>query len=177
MTSYLNEVTFPGKAGQADTTVFGLGASVFIGGLLSGQVTMRGFFDPTATTGPDAVLAGLLGSQPDTGLTVVAQVTDQSNYGQIILCPSGSSSGVAMIADLVATDYSVSAPVNNAVSFTASFNLSGATPASDAMNGGTTTGAYGLQIIRGATSVVFDTAWIAAAGGVASFADLIGTTT
>ena len=44
------------------------------------------------------------------------------------------------------------------------------------MNSGTTTGAYGLQIVRAATSVVFNTAWIAAAGGAASFTALIGTT-
>lgn len=175
MTSYLNEVTMPGKAGTAETTVFGRGAKTFIGGLLEGQLTMKGFFDPTASTGPDAVLAGLLGSQPTKGMTVVGQVTTQSNYGQFIICPSGSSSGVAAIGDVVLTDYSISAPVSGVVSFSASFMFSGATTASDAMNGGTTTGAYGLQIIRAATSVVFNTAWIAAAGGAASYSALMTT--
>lgn len=176
MTPFLSEATVPGKAGTAETTVFGKGAKTFIGGLLEGQVTMKGYFDPTATTGPDSVLAGLLGQQATKGMTVVATVTTQSNYGQFILCPAGSSSGVAMIADVVLTDYNVSSPVTGVNAFTASFMLSGATTATASLNGGTTTGAYGLQVIRAATSVVFNTAWIAAAGGSASFAALINTT-
>jgi hypothetical protein len=180
MTPYVGEVTTPGKAGIADTTVFGKGAKTFIGGLLEGQVTMKGFFDPTATSGPDAVLAGLLGTQPTKGMTVVAQVTTQSNYGQFILCPAGAASSatnLALIADVVLTDYNVSAPVTGVVAFTATFNLSGATTATNSLNGGTTTGAYGLQIIRAATNVVFNTAWIASAGGAASYSALMGTTT
>jgi hypothetical protein len=178
MTPYTNEVTLPGKAGIAETTVFGLGAKTFIGGLLEGQLTTKGFFDSTATTGEDFVLAGLLGTQPDKGLTVVAQVTEQSNYGQFILFPGGygSATNIAAIGDAVITDYSLSAPVNNVVSFTATFNLSGATPASDSMNGGTTTGAYGLQVIRAQTQYVLSTGWISGAGGAASYADLIGST-
>lgn len=176
LTPYVSEVTLPGKAGTADTTVFGKGAKTYIGGLLEGTLTLKGFFDPTATTGPDQILTALLGSQPTTGMTVVAQVTGQSNYGQFILMPSGATSGVAAIGDIVMTDYSVMAPVTGVVAFTATFNLSGATPASNAMNGGTTTGAYGLQVIRAQTSVVFNTAWIAAAGGAATYAALLGTT-
>lgn len=176
MTAYTSEVALPGKAGIAETTVFGRGAKTFIGGLLEGQLTMKGFFDPTTTSGPDAVLSGLLGSQPAKGLTVVAQVTAQSNYGQFILCPSGSSAGVAALGDIVLTDYSITAPVGGVVAFTATFNLSGATTATDTLNGGTTTGAYGLQVIRGAVGTVFNAAWIAAAGGAATFAALIGST-
>lgn len=178
MTPYTNEVTLPGKAGIAETTVFGLGAKTFIGGLLEGQLTMKGFFDSTATTGEDFVLAGLLGTQPTKGLTVVAQVETQSNYGQFILFPGGygASTNIAAIGDAVITDYSLSAPVNNVVSFTATFNLSGATPASDSMNGGTTTGAYGLQVIRAQTQYVLSADWITGSGGAASYADLIGST-
>lgn len=178
LTSYVSEVTLPAKAGTAETTVFGRGAKTYIGGLLEGTMTVKGFFDPTATSGPDVVLAGLLGTQPATGLTVVAQVTAQSNYGQFILCPSGATAttGVAALGDVVITDYQVSAPVSGVVAFNATFQLSGATPASATLNGGTTTGAYGLQVIRATNPVVFNTAWIAAAGGAASYAALIGTT-
>ena len=179
MTPYVNEVTLPGKAGIAETTVFGLGAKTYIGGLLEGQMTMKGYFDPTVPNGPDFVLAGLLGTQPNKGLTVVAQVTSQSNYGQFLLFPGGWSSSVTNIGalgDAVIVDYSISAPVNNVVSFSATFNLSGATPASDALNGGTTTGAYGLQVIRGQVQYILSTGWIAAGGGAATYADLIGST-
>lgn len=176
MSSYVSEVTVPAKAGVAETTVYGRGAKTYIGGLLEGTLTVKGFFDPTATSGPDVVFAGLLGSQPTTGLTVVAQVTAQSNYGQVILFPSGSTTGIGMIADIVVTDYQVSAPVSGVVAFNATFQLSGATPATGTLNGGTTTGAYGLQVIRAASTVILNTAWIAAAGGAASFAALVSST-
>lgn len=169
LSPFSGEVTIPGKAGTAETTVFGKGAKTFIGGLLEGQVTLKGYFDPTATTGPDAILSGLLGTQPTKGMTVVAQVTTQSNYGQFILFPSGVAAGVGAIADVVLTDYNVSAPVTGVVSFTASFVLSGATTATATLNGGTTTGAYGLQVIRASSTVILNTAWIAAAGGAASY--------
>ena len=179
MTPYVNEVTLPGKAGIAETTVFGLGAKTYIGGLLEGQMTIKGYFDPTTPQGPDFVLAGLLGTQPSKGLTVVAQVTEQSNYGQFILFPGGWSSSptnVGALGDAVIVDYSISAPVNNVVSFSATFNLSGATPASNTLNGGTTTGAYGLQVIRGQVQYMLNANWIAGAGGAATYADLIGST-
>jgi hypothetical protein len=174
MTSYVTEVTLPAKAGTAETTVFGKGAKTYIGGLLEGTMTVKGFFDATATVGPDVVLSGLLGTQPNKGMTVVAQVTTQSNYGQFVLCPGGSTgSGVTKLGDCVITDYNISDPVNNVVSFTANFELSGATTATATLNGGTTTGAYGLQVITAANSVVFNTAWIAAGAGVGSFATLV----
>ncbi len=176
MTAFTSEVTVPGKSGLADTTVFGKGAKTWINGLMEGTLTVKGFWDPTTTTGPDAVFAGLLGTQATTGLTVVAQVTAQSNYGQFILCPAGSTTGLAVLGDCVLADYQVLAPVANVVSFQATFNLSGATTATATLNGGTTTGAYGLQVIRAATSVVFNTAWIAAAGGAATYAALMSTT-
>lgn len=176
MSSYVSEVTAPGKAGIAETTVYGRGAKTYIGGLLEGTLTVKGFFDSTAVSGPDVVLAGLLGTQPSTGLTVVAQVTAQSNYGQMILFPSGAASGVGLIADVVITDYQVNAPVSGVVAFNATFQLSGATTATATLNGGTTTGAYGLQIIRAASTVILNTAWITGAGGAASYAALIGST-
>jgi hypothetical protein len=199
ITPFLNEVTLPGKAGVAETTVFGRGAKTYIGGLLEGQVTMKGYFDPTSTStsftgvsnpqSPDQTLAALLGSQAGLnvgatsgkGLTVVAQVGVQSNYGQFILCPSGSSTGEALIMDLVMTDYSVTAPVTGVVAFTATFNLSGApnlpltyTSANQTAYAAAT---YGLQVIRAPVANVFSVGWIAASGGVASASALINTTT
>jgi hypothetical protein len=192
LTPFLTEAGFPGKAGIAETTVFGLGAKTFIGGLLEGQVTMKGFVDfvgnPDAvipsTPGIDDVLAGLLGTQPDKGLTVVAQVSTQSNLGQILFLPGGeavSTTNYGLIADLVITDYSTTAPVNNVVAITSTFNLSGATPAEDLVHnsGFTSTGEnppYGLQIIRAATADIFDADWLAAGSGPTSYAELIGTT-
>lgn len=183
MTSYVSEVTIPGKAGVAETTVFGRGAKTYIGGLLEGTVTMKGFFDPTATSGPDVVLAGLLGTQPNKGLTVVAQVTSQSNYGQFILFPSGAalSSGIGALGDLVITDYQISAPVSGVVAFNATFQLSGAPTLPLVYTTGSQTAyaaaTYGLQVLRAPSSDILSTGWIVTSGGVASFSALVGTTT
>ena len=197
---YLNEVAFPGKAGIAETTVFGRGAKTYIGGLLEGQLTMKGFFDPTSTatsfTGVsnpqpmDATMSGLLGSQAGLavgatsgkGLAVVAQVGVQSNYGQFILMPSGYATGDALIADVVMTDYSVTAPVTGVVAFTATFQLSGAPilPLTYDVSTGTTyaTNTYGLQIIRSSVSNLFSSTagWISAGGGATTAAALITST-
>lgn len=183
MTSYVSEVTLPAKAGVAETTVFGRGAKTYIGGLLEGTMTMKGFFDPTSPGGPDVVLAGLLGTQATKGLTVVAQVATQSNYGQFILFPSGSTaaSGVGALGDVVITDYQVSAPVSGVVAFTATFQLSGAptlpltyTSASQTAYAAAT---YGLQVLRAPSADILSTGWIVSAGGVANLAALAGTTT
>jgi len=202
MTPYASEVTVPGKAGVAETTVFGRGAKTYIGGLLEGQVTMKGFFDPTAQTGPDAILSGLLGQQAGLangsaygiGLAQVAQVTVQSNYGQFLFLPAGSgaNTNTVIIADVVLTDYSLSAPVSGVVSYTATFNLSGApqygqyngaaaltvrtsrtgatfgptsTSATTAYTGSDQTGGpYGLQVVRAAYGDVFGQTGSASAG-------------
>lgn len=179
MTSYVNDVNLPAKATTADATVFGKGAKTFIGGLLEGQFSIKGFYDSTATSGPDAVFAALLGTQPTTGMTVVGAVTAQSNYGQFIYCPAGSATTAGNMAkwwDGVLTDYTVSAPVGNTVSFTVTGQFSGATTATATMNGGTTTAAYGLQVLNVANSVFFSTAFITGAAGASSFANLIGST-
>lgn len=194
LTSAVSEVTLPAKAGIAETTVFGRGAKTYIGGLLEGTMTVKGYFDPAAETGgaggnysniaaPDVVFAGLLGSQPTTGLTKVAQVTTQSNYGQFILFPSGSSvaSGIGALGDCVITDYQVSAPVSGVVAFNATFQLSGAptlplvyTSASQTAYAAAT---YGLQVLRAPSSDILSVGWIVTSGGAASFSALMGTTT
>lgn len=187
MTPYVTEVTLPGKAGTAETTVFGKGAKTFIGGLMEGQMTMKGFYDPTNTptnaagNGPDEVLAGLLGTQSSIGLTVVAQVTSQSNYGQFLLMPAGSTAagGVALLGDCVITDYSLSNPVSNVVSFSATFALSGAPTLpltyTAANQTAYATATYGLQVLRCVTADVFSSGWIVSSGGSATYAALLGT--
>ena len=174
MTPYTTEITVPAKAGIAETTVFGRGAKTYIGGLLEGTLTVKGFWDPTATSGPDAVFSGLLGSQPNIGLSVVAQVLYASNYGQFIILPAGlgssaDSAHTCLIGDIVLTDYNVSDPVTNVVSFTATFQLSGAPIFSSAgvianTGGSTNTGSTGLQVIRNTTANVLASTWQATAG-------------
>lgn len=129
LTSYTGEVTLPGKSQAADTTIFGQGAKTYISGLIEGTATVKGFYDPTTTSGPDAVFAGLLGGQATTGFYAVAQVTSQSNNGQFQLYPNGSASADAAhpvkVWDAVITDYQIMAPVGNVVNFTVTMNISG----------------------------------------------------
>jgi hypothetical protein len=186
MTPFLNEVTLPTKAGTAETTVFGRGAKTYISGLLEGQMTMKGFYDPNTVAGSgdsspylgsDYILAGLLGQQPAIGLTVVAQVAAQSNYGQFILIPAGSLTGATCsFGDIVMTDYNTSDPVTGVVSFTASFQLSGApvtaaspTPHLTFASANQTAyqaSLYGLQILRAPAANMFTAGWLV--GGTAN---------
>jgi hypothetical protein len=186
LTSYTSEVTLPAKAGIAETTVFGRGAKTYIGGLLEGTMTMKGFFDPTVTSGPDVVLSGLLGSQPTTGLTVVGAVTTQSNYGQAILFPSGVLTGIGAIVDVVITDYQISAPVSGVVAFNATFQMSGAPtlPLTYLAANQTAYAAatYGLQVVRAPATSILSAPWNTVGGlgvtgnGAATYAALIGST-
>lgn len=98
----VNEVTTFGVAGQA---------KVFIRGLNDFPFTIKGWFDPTATTGPDAVLSGLR----------TATTASTFIYG-----PQGTTAGfVKYTGSCFLTDYKLSSPVANAVSYQASFQSTG----------------------------------------------------
>ena len=179
MTPFAGEVTLPSKAGVAETTVFGRGAKTYIGGLLEGQLTLKGYFDPQ-TNGIDQVLSGLTGTQPTTGLTVVGAVTTQSNYGQFIFFPSGVGTGIAAIGDVVLLDYNITAPVTGVVAVTASFNFSGAPTLPLTYTAGSQSAfaaaTYGLQIVRAPVADVLSVNWLVTAGGAANYPALVGST-
>lgn len=107
LSNYFSEYTAAAKAGIAETTVFGRGAKTFIGGLLEGQLTAKGFFDDTVS-GPDQELAKDLGFSTNTVVTFI---------------PSGVSiiGTRAITSEAAETDYTITAPVNNVVGINASF--------------------------------------------------------
>src|SRR5918992_4198889 len=92
------EVSFLDVTGLNDT------AQRVIAGVQSGrEFALRGFFDDTATTGPDAVLSGIVGQ-----------------IGTVSYGPAGNSSGQRkVIGEFLCLSYRIISKVNNQVRFEA----------------------------------------------------------
>jgi hypothetical protein len=95
----------------ADTTTFGGTWKTSLAGIPGGKLEIAGNYDPTATTGPGAVLwAALTGATPVTGL----------------IYPGGTASGQALwtvTTGCLVTSYSESSPVGGIVTWKASIDL------------------------------------------------------
>lgn len=102
LTSYFNEFNMAGKAGIAETTVFGLGAKTYIGGLQEGVISGKGYFGSATTDTVDAELTAALGRQ--TNMVVLFSPTGATAAGTRVVASEGAE-----------TDYSVSAPVSGVV--------------------------------------------------------------
>lgn len=95
-----------------DDTTYGQTGHTKKAGLTDGSIAIKGFWDKTASTGTETVLASLLG--------VFAPVDFE--FG-----PEGSGSGkVKKTGKFVLENYTTSAPVADLVAFTASLQISGA---------------------------------------------------
>lgn len=114
ISAYLDKVDgLPGAGLVNETTTFGVTgqAKTYIRGLNDAPFTLSGFWDQTATTGPDVVLSGL------------RTATTASAYAW---SPLGTTAGYAKYTgNAFVTDYKVSSPVNNVVSFTATLQTTG----------------------------------------------------
>lgn len=112
LTTYLTDASLSNSVDVAETTTFGSEAKTYVSGQSDATISISGRYDSTASTGPDAVLNGLIG-----GETAVA----------FELGPEGSSTGkVKYTGNCFLTSYEVTAPVGDVVAFTASFQCSGA---------------------------------------------------
>lgn len=97
----LHDVTTHGNSGHREFP-----------GLAAGSVTLEGNFDPTATTGPDAVLGALL-----LGQTATATI----QFG-----PYGTTAGfVKYTGEFWIKSYKVNSQSTDMVKFTAEFTLDG----------------------------------------------------
>lgn len=114
LSAYLDKVDgLPGAAAVNETTTFGVAglAKTFVRGLNDAPFSISGFYDQTATSGPDVVLSGL---------------RTASTPSAFAWSPLGTTAGqVKYTGNAFVTDYKISSPVNNVVSFTASFQTSG----------------------------------------------------
>lgn len=107
MSSYVDSVSHDRMQETAETTAFGNDDKTFIAGLMDGSFSLSGHWDSTE----DAALAGTFD-----GATV-----------SIIYGPAGNGSGaVRYTASCLVTNYNISSPVGDKVSWSASFQRSGA---------------------------------------------------
>lgn len=108
LTTYIDSVDFNVDVDAADTTTLGATWKSAIAGLPGGKLDIKGFYDPTATVAPPAVIwAAIAAGVPVTGLYY----------------PGGNVSGQALWTftnGLLITGYSESSPVGGTVAFKAS---------------------------------------------------------
>ena len=103
ISEYCDNVDFPGlNADTAETSGFTATSKSFVAGLLSGTFSITGPWDAT----PDAVLAGIVGKE-----------------GTFSYVPAGST--VTYAGEAICTAYQVSSPLGGAVTFSASFQITG----------------------------------------------------
>lgn len=101
---------FPGSVDTLDTTTYGKSRKTYIPGLGDGSISVTFNWDPTASTGPDAVLSALI--------VTPALVT-------VIHGPQGSTTGQAKYSvSAILKEWKVSTPVAGLVTGTASFQMS-----------------------------------------------------
>lgn len=112
LTSFVDNVDLNNTVKMGDTTTAGAEADTFVSGQSNGTLSISGKWDGTASTGPDAVLSGLIG----------LETTSSFEYG-----PSGSTTGmVKKTGECFLTGMKVSSPVGGVVNFTADFQVTGA---------------------------------------------------
>jgi hypothetical protein len=101
LSTFCNNSQLKFSGASHDTTTYGKDWNVFSGGLLTGTMTVSGFYDSTAMTGPRAVIRPLLG-------TVVP----------FVHMPEGEGGGLPQDAgDCLVTDYQQTHPVADMVTW------------------------------------------------------------
>ncbi len=130
LSAFLNDAQTPFKVDTAESTTFQKSAKTYLVGLRDGTVSLKGYWDPTATTGPDVVLAALVGAPPTTGLyggATSGVAGTVSAMGQLQYGPQGETTGnVRYCMDVILTEYTTDTPVSGIVTFTATFQISNA---------------------------------------------------
>lgn len=111
ISAYCNSIDFPVTVDNADTTTMGLTWHTNLSGLRGAELSLEGFYDPTASTGPAAVLRAVIAG------TVPATLTYR---------PAGSVAGQYTHSGLGnITGYGESNSTDGAVAFSAGFVSTG----------------------------------------------------
>ncbi len=109
ISQYCNSSNLKQSADSHDTTTYGMNSHRYDGGLSDGTVSLGGFYDSTASTGPRAVFTAAKGT--------VVEVTHQ---------PEGTGSGKPQdVFDALVTDYTEDKPTADYVTRSAELQISG----------------------------------------------------
>jgi hypothetical protein len=110
LTSYCDSISWTQDIDMADGSTMGKNAKVYITGLSDFTINITGKYDSTASTGPDAYIAGILASATTTAF---------------FLGPEGNASGkVKYQGNCFVKTYKITAPIGDIVGFTADFQAS-----------------------------------------------------
>ena len=111
LTDFADSVDLKIDVDTADTSVFGLDWKTAIPGMAGANLDGSGNYDPTATTGPQAVLTALIGAAEF----------------PVVWYPGGNSTGqISHTFNALLTSYSESSPAGGKVTFKFSLLASGA---------------------------------------------------
>ena len=113
LTAYVDNVDgLPGGRTMDDVTALGDSGHKFIPGIANQTFSISGHWDSTATTGPNAVLAGC---------AISATATSTFEHG-----PEGSTAGqIKYTGECWVTDYKVTSQVGSKVSYSATMQVDG----------------------------------------------------
>lgn len=116
LSAFCDEVEFEMENDTAETTTFGKSWKTHIPGLNGANLSMSGNYDPTASTGPAAVLAALLGAAAF----------------PVEVFPGGDAAGqISHAFNALLTSYSESSAVGDKVTFSAGILVDGAVTTSE----------------------------------------------
>lgn len=107
--TFLSNVSLTRNGDTLDVTTFGDSDREFIQGLRSATITISGYFDPTASTGPDAVLA-----------TSFADAD-----GVLFSLVFGTGTTVQYSGSCLVASYETTAAVDGLIAFSASLTATG----------------------------------------------------
>jgi hypothetical protein len=111
LSAYCDDLSLGIDVDTADTTTFASTWKSAIEGLAGATLEISGAYDPTATTGPAAVLTGLIGAG------AVA----------CVVAPSGTATNdLKRTFNAILTNYTEASPVGGRVNFSASMLVTGA---------------------------------------------------
>lgn len=108
--AFCSNISLTRNGDTLDVTTFGDSDREFIQGLRSATITISGYFDPTASTGPDAVLASSFADTDGVAFSLV--------FG-----PAGTT--VTYAGSCLVASYETSAAVDGLIAFSASLTCTG----------------------------------------------------
>lgn len=113
---YMDKADLDRNVDMLETSCFGTNSKTYVSGLFDGTIPIEGYYDPTATTGVDVVLAGILGGAPRNFIfgPYGTTTTNVKYTGAVILKSYKISSAVAEIV-AVSAEFQITGDVTKGV--------------------------------------------------------------